>query len=206
VAAETSCVAAVILAAGSSTRMGRNKLLLELGGETLVRRAVRAASGAGVDEVVVVLGHEESRVRAELAGVPCTLVVNADHAEGVGTSLRAGVRHVAGSADALVVVLADMPFVTAAMIATLVDRYRESRPPLVVSRYGDVQAPPTLYDSSLFEELLRIPAARGAKEVAGRHERRALVVAWPAAALRDIDAPEDYEGARAMLARSGRAR
>ncbi len=192
-------VAAVVLAAGSSTRMGRNKLLLELGGETLVRRVVRAAAGAGVDEVVVVLGHEESRVRAELAGVPCTLVVNPDHGQGAGTSVHAGVRHVAASVDALVVVLADMPFVTAAMIATLVERYRESRPPLVVSRYGDVQAPPTLYDRSLFDELLRIPAARGAKEVAGRHERQAVVVAWPAQALRDIDVPEDYEGARAQL-------
>ena len=63
---ERARLAAVVLAAGSSTRMGRNKLLLELGGETLVRRAVRAALGAGVDEVVVVLGHEEPRVRAEL--------------------------------------------------------------------------------------------------------------------------------------------
>ena len=66
---ERARVAAVVLAAGSSTRMGRNKLLLDLGGETLVRRAVRAAVDAGVDEVVVVLGHEEPRVRAELGGV-----------------------------------------------------------------------------------------------------------------------------------------
>ena len=76
--AERARVAAVVLAAGSSTRMGRNKLLLDLGGETLIRRAVRAAVGAGVDQVVVVLGHEEPRVRAELEGLPCTPVVNAD--------------------------------------------------------------------------------------------------------------------------------
>ena len=77
-------VAAVVLAAGSSTRMGRNKLLLDLGGEIMVRRAVRAAVGAGVDEVVAVLGHDEPLVRAELAGLPCTLVVNPDHAQGAG--------------------------------------------------------------------------------------------------------------------------
>src|SRR5712691_8510552 len=103
-------VAAVILAAGSSTRMGRNKLLLDLGGETLVRRAVRAAVRAGVDQVVVVLGHEEPRVRAELDGLPCAPVVNPDHAEGAGTSVRTGVRQVAAGTDAVVVVLADMPF------------------------------------------------------------------------------------------------
>ncbi|HEX6737913.1 MAG TPA: NTP transferase domain-containing protein, partial [Vicinamibacteria bacterium] len=116
-------VGAVVLAAGSSTRMGRNKLLLELGGETLVRRAVRAALDAGAEPVVVVLGHEEPRVRAELAGLACVPVVNPDHAVGAGTSVHAGVRRLAAEgADALVVVLADMPFVTAEMIATVLQR------------------------------------------------------------------------------------
>jgi len=193
-------VAAVVLAAGSSTRMGRNKLLLDLGGETIVRRAVRAAAGGGVDQVVVVLGHEEPRVRAELEGLPCTPIVNPDHAEGAGTSVRTGVSQVAAGADAIVVVLADMPFVTAEMIATLVQRYRETGAPLVASHYGDVQAPPTLYDRSLFEELLAIPGERCAKQVVRRHESEAVVVAWPESALRDIDVPADYEGARAELA------
>jgi len=193
-------VAAVVLAAGSSTRMGRNKLLLDLGGETMVRRAVRAAVGAGVDQVVVVLGHDEPRVRAELAGLPCTPVVNPDHAQGAGTSVRTGVRHVAADADAIVVVLADMPFVTAEMIATLVARYRETAAPLVASHYGEVQAPPTLYDRALFEELLSIPGERCAKQVVRRHEREAAVVAWPETALRDIDVPADYEGVRDDLA------
>jgi molybdenum cofactor cytidylyltransferase len=197
---ERTRVAALVLAAGSSTRMGRNKLLLDLGGETLVRRAVRAAVEAGVDEVVVVLGHEEARVRAELAGLPCTPVVNPDHAEGAGTSVRTGVRHLGARADAIVVVLADMPFVTADMIATLVARYRDRRPPLVASHYGEVQAPPTLYDRTLFDELLQIPGERCAKQVVRRHEQEALIVAWPESALRDIDVPADYEGARAELA------
>ncbi len=193
-------MAAVVLAAGSSTRMGRNKLLLHLGGESLVRRAVRAAAAAGVDPVVAVLGHEEPRVRAELDGLPCVIIVNPDHARGVDTSLQAGVRRAAAAADAIVVVLADMPFVTAAMIATLVERHRATGAPLVVSRYGDVQAPPTLYGRALFPELLSIPGERCAKQVVRRHEQEAVVVAWPEDALRDIDVPEDYEGARAELA------
>jgi molybdenum cofactor cytidylyltransferase len=192
-------VAAVVLAAGSSSRMGRNKLLLDLGGETMVRRAVRAAIGGGVDEVVVVLGHDEQLVRAELAGLPCTPVVNPDHAEGAGTSVRTGVRQVAAVADALVVVLADMPYVTAEMIATLVARYRETRAPLVASHYGAVQAPPTLYDRALFEELLSIPGERCAKQVVRRHEQEAAVVSWPESALRDVDVPADYEGVRGDL-------
>ena len=203
-------VTAVVLAAGSSTRMGRNKLLLELDGESLVRRAVRAAQEA-VDRVVVVLGHDEERVRAELRGLQCTMVVNPDHARGVGTSVHTGVRHAPADTDAIVIVLADMPFVTAAMIAALVGRYRETRAPVVVSHYGDVQpnsplvavvqAPPTLYDRALFAELLSIDDERCAKQVVRRHQAEAEVVAWPQSALQDVDVPADYDGVREGLAR-----
>jgi molybdenum cofactor cytidylyltransferase len=193
-----SIVAAAVLAAGSSTRMGRNKLLLDLGGETMVRRVVRAAAGAGLDQVVVVLGHDEPLVRAELAGLPCTLVVNPDHGQGAGTSLRTAVRHVA-NASAIVIVLADMPFVTSEMIAAVVARYRETAAPVVASHYGAVQAPPTLYDRALFAELLAIPDDRGAKQVVRRHEHEAAVVSWPESSLRDVDVPADYDGVRADL-------
>jgi molybdenum cofactor cytidylyltransferase len=191
----TRGVAAIVLAAGASTRMGRNKLLLEIAGETLVRRVVRAALGAGLDRVVVVLGHDEARVRAQLDGLPCETVVNADHARGAGTSLQAGVRHVAADADAdaVVIVLADMPFVTAEMIAALADRYRATRAPVVFSRYGDVQAPPTLYDRSLFPELLAIDDDRGGKEVVRRHQAEAAGMDWPESALHDVDSPADYD-------------
>jgi len=185
-------VAAVVLAAGSSTRMGRNKLLLPLDGETMVRRVVRAALAAG-DLVVVVLGHDEARVRAELAGLACAVVVNPDHARGAGTSLRAGVRAAAEvGVDAIVIVLADMPFVTGDMIAALIGRYRATGAPLVVSHYGEVQAPPTLYDRSLFAELLAIDDELGAKPVARRHRDEADVVTWPERALQDVDSPADY--------------
>jgi molybdenum cofactor cytidylyltransferase len=187
-------VAAVVLAAGTSTRMGRNKLLLELAGETLVRRTVRVALAAGLDPVIAVLGHEAPRVGAELADLPCLTVVNPRYAEGVRTSLHAGVTRAASAGvRALVVVLADMPYVTAAMITTLLERYRKSGAPLVVSCYGSVDAPPILYDRSLFDELLAVQGERCAKQVVRRHRERAEVVAWPEAALRDIDVAQDYD-------------
>jgi molybdenum cofactor cytidylyltransferase len=191
-----TAIGAVVLAAGSSTRLGRNKLLLELAGETVVRRAVRAVVRARLDPVVVVLGHEAPRVRGELDDLPCRPVVNADHAQGVSTSLRAGVSALAGEVQALVVVLADMPFVTSAMLEALVERYRTSGAPLVVSSYGDVDAPPILYDRSLFDELLSTPGDRCAKQVVRRHRSEAAVLAWPEDALRDIDVDGDYEHAR----------
>jgi molybdenum cofactor cytidylyltransferase len=200
--AEDKPVAGVVLAAGSSTRMGRNKLLLPIGGEAVVRRAVRAALEADLDPVVVVLGHEAERVRAELHGLPCLAIVNPEHARGVGTSLRAGLAEVSAEAraGAVVVLLADMPFVTASSIRRVVESYRKSRAPLVLSRYGEVDAPPTLYDRSLFPELLALAEGHCGKRVVRRHAHEAAVVPSPVDALRDIDVAADYESARAELA------
>ena len=199
-------VAGVVLAAGSSSRMGQNKLLLDLGGETVIRRAVRNATEAGLDPVVVVLGHDAGRVQAELFGLSCRSVVNPHHAEGVRTSLQLGVREVAADAHALVIVLADMPFVTAAMIRAVAERRRETGAPLVISQYGEapgaapVDAPPILYDRSLFAELLSMTGERCAKRVVQRHRDEASILCWPEQSLRDIDVAEDYEYARAHVA------
>ena len=193
-----SDVAAIVLAAGASVRMGRNKLLLELGGESVVRGAVRRAGDAGMDPVVVVTGHERGAVEVELHGIGCRAVYNAEHATGQHTSVGAGIAAVggAGGCAAAVVVLADMPFVSAEMVRAVADRYRDTGAPLVLSRYGgETIAPPMLYDRSLFGELLRMDRRCG-REVARRHRAEAVVVDWPAGALRDLDSPEDYERAR----------
>jgi molybdenum cofactor cytidylyltransferase len=190
-------VAAIVLAAGSSRRMGTNKLLLPLEGEALVRRAVRRCLAADFDRVVVVLGHEAPRVRAALHGLPCEIVENADHARGVGTSIRAGVGFVADAMDAVVVVLGDMPYVTTDMLRTVLSWYRATRPPVVVSEFGDVQAPPTLYDRALFARLLAIPDDSGGKAVAQQLAALRVTVAFPEGARRDVDATADYERARA---------
>lgn len=191
-----SDVAAIVLAAGASVRMGRNKLLLELGGESVVRRAARRALDAGMSPVVVVTGHERGAVEAELHGIGCRSVFNREHAMGQHTSVGAGVAAVGGGCAGAMVVLADMPFVTAAMLRAVADRYRETGAPLVLSRYGgETIAPPMLYERSLFGELLRMDRRCG-REVARRHRAAAEVVDWPAEALRDLDIPEDYERAR----------
>ena len=84
-------VAGIVLAAGPSTRMGENKLLLRFNGETVLARTVRRAAAAGLDPVVVVLGHEAERVRAELSGLPCLPVANPDYARGLNASARVGI-------------------------------------------------------------------------------------------------------------------
>jgi molybdenum cofactor cytidylyltransferase len=192
-------VAAVLLAAGTSSRMGRNKLLLPLNGSTVLRRAVGTALEAELDPVVVVVGHESERALAELHGLRCTPVVNPRYARGMNTSVGAGIAAVPGDAAGAVVMLADMPFVTAAMVRTLVGRFRAGDAPLVVSVYGDVLAPPILYGRDLFGELRALDGDGCGKRVVKAHRAEAVELQWPAAALSDLDVPEDVDRARARI-------
>jgi molybdenum cofactor cytidylyltransferase len=196
-------VAGVVLAAGTSSRMGTNKLLLRLGGETVLRRAVRRVLAARLDPVLVVLGHEVDRTRAELEGLPCRALFNPEYTHGMNASVRAGIAAVPPESAAAVVVLADMPHVTSEMIATLVERYRESGTPLVASDYGGVLAPPTLYDRSLFGELDERAGDGCGRRVVQRHRAEATIVTWPASALGDIDRLTDYERIKAQLPPGG---
>jgi len=200
-------VAGVVLAAGLSTRMGRNKLLLELGGEAVVARAVRGARDAGLDPVLLVVGHEAERVRAAIPDLPVTTVVNPEPAHGIHSSLRAGFEALAEHRDvpaATVVLLGDMPLVSPAMVRRLVDRWRASRvhPPLVISVYGDVVAPPILYGASLFAELRSLDDEGCGKQVVKRHRAAALEVHWPSWALADLDEPGDLARVESLLGRS----
>ena len=195
-------VAGIVLAAGASTRMGQNKLFLRVGGETLLRRAVACARTAGLDPVIVVLGHEADRAEREVAELSCHTLLNADYASGMHTSFRAGISAVPESAPAAVVLLPDMPHVSADMVAALIARYRASAAPLVISEYGGVHAPPTLYDRSLFEEIRDLDGDGCGKQVVRRHRGEAEAVAWPASRMADLDLPEDVEHWRASGAHS----
>src|SRR5262245_17400993 len=190
----TGHVAGVVLAAGTSTRMGQNKLFMGVEGGTLGRRVVGRVAAAGVDPVIVVLGHEAERVRQALTGIVFLPVLNQEYERGVNGSLRTGIHAASDTpAHAAVVVLADMPFVTTAMIRTLVDKYRQGGAPLVISDYDGVNAPPMLYDRSLFGELAASEGHGCGKHVVKRHRHEAESASWPIEALTDLDAPEDYE-------------
>ncbi len=196
----TGPVAGILLAAGTSSRMGRNKMLFELGGESVLRRAARRALAGGLSPLVVVLGHEAERARAELEGLDCRAVVNPGFERGITSSLHAGIETLPGDVAALAVLLADMPYVTAEMISGLVGRYRKSEAPLVVSCYDGVDAPPMIYDRSLFAELVEMSDGRCGKRVVKRHRHEAEVVERPREALTDLDVPEDYERVLARAA------
>ncbi len=193
----TGRTAGVILAAGRSTRMGRNKLLLEVGGEPLLRRVACTAIGAGLNPVIVVLGFEAQRTRRTIDDLGCTAVVHDGYSVGQDSSLRAGVHAVPGTCDAVCIMLADMPLVTSAMLEALIARYLADSPQLVVSRYGDIWAPPVLYDRALFAELTDPDSGNG-KLIIRRHMDEAAILDWPRERLRDIDVPADYDAVKTL--------
>lgn len=181
--------------------MGEPKQLLRYAGETLLRRAVKAAVEAACRPVVVVLGARAEELRAEAEWGGALVVINEAWAEGMGSSLRSGIGALVASADgaeakAAVVMLCDQPLVTSAVVARLVDAYRMGGARLVASEYGAGDARthgvPALFDRSLFPELMRLRGLEGAKGVIARHTAAASFIPVDAAAF-DVDTPDDYQ-------------
>lgn len=188
-------VAAVVLAAGASTRMGRPKLLLRWQGQTLLRRAVEAAVGA-CRRVVVVVGPEADRMRAEVASLPVVVVTNPDYPEGIASSLRRGLKEVGGAA-AVLVTLADQPHLTAQHLRRLVDTYRDTQAPVVAASYRGTVGVPAVFAREVFPQLLSLRGDAGAKRVVEAFGGRAVLVPLPEAEV-DVDTPEDWERLRAQ--------
>ena len=193
-------VSAVILAAGASTRMGTQKLLLPLGGEPLVRRTVRHVCDAGFDDVLVVVGSDWENTLASLDGLPIRHAVNAEYAIGMGSSFRTAIEQLPGS-DAAMFALADQPFVTTNEYRTVLETYRQQAPAIVSVRYGDVMAPPHLFQKEFFPELAQLQ--HGARSLLEKHRERTIVLHFGADLLMDIDTLDDYELAKSRLS-SGR--
>ena len=191
-------ISAVVLAAGASTRMGAPKLLLPLGDEPIIRRTVRQVCECGADDVLVVSGHEHDRLVAALAGLPVRHARNADFATGMGSSFRTGVEHLPDGSDAALFALADQPFLTPDHYRSLLDAYRRQRPVIVGSRFGDVTAPPHLFNRALYPELAAL--THGARGILERHAAAMLVLQFDASLLMDIDTPDDYQRARLRVA------
>ncbi|MFL5402647.1 MAG: NTP transferase domain-containing protein [Gemmatimonadales bacterium] len=191
--------AGVILAAGASRRMGRNKMLVQLEGESLVRRAAGRALRAGLTPTVVVLGHDAERAGAELADLAIEIALSPDYTGPTSGSLHRGLERLESAVPAVVVMLADMVLVTEAMLRTMVMAAAMSDAPLVVSRYGEIVAPPLLFRRVLFPELLAWTGEGCGKAVVQRHRSEALMLDWPAAALSDVDTPEDLQAAEVLL-------
>jgi molybdenum cofactor cytidylyltransferase len=179
---------AIVLAAGASSRFGSPKQLVRLGGELLLHRVITAAGEVAGAAVTVVLGANAAEIGMALP--PVGLIVNREWQEGIASSIRAGVRRLPGACDAVLVLLADQPRVSAASLQRLVAAWRAQPRQIVASRYGSVTGVPAIFPRWSFEELCALRGDVGARAVIARYPDRVLALAHPEAAI-DIDRPED---------------
>jgi len=192
-------VAAIILAAGRSTRMGGpNKLLAELSGKKLVRIATEQALASKASEVIVVTGHQADLVEQALAGLKVKFVRNPDFAGGLASSVKAGISAVSRDADGAVICLGDMPLIDAGLIDRLIEAFAPDRGNLIVVPVADGRrGNPVLWSRRFFKELMTLDGDIGARHLIARHaEAVADVPVEGNSAFLDIDTPQALEAAR----------
>ena len=187
--------AGIILAAGSSRRMGRPKQLLDVGGRPLLELIVDQANASGLDEVLVVLGAEADQIRRRVDLGRAFVIINRDHGTGMASSLRAGIAALDGDIDRAVVILGDQPAVTSSMLDELVDLQERSGLPAAALSFDGLFHPPVVLARALWPDLVALEGDVGCRALI--RQRPELVATLPGGDGHrhpaDIDTPEDYE-------------
>ncbi|ORE93004.1 molybdopterin binding protein [Stappia sp. 22II-S9-Z10] len=188
--------AAVVLAAGRSSRMGSNKLVADVAGVPMVRRVAATAVASRADAVVVVTGHEPDRVAAALDGLPVTIVHNPHFAEGLSTSLRVGLGALADDVEAALILLGDMPLVTPEACDKVLAGLAEPDAWVAIATAGGARGNPVAWSRRLFPELRATEGDAGGRALLSRYAEHVTMVEIGAAGAMDADTPEALEAVR----------
>ena len=187
-------ISMVVLAAGKSTRMrGTNKLLADVEGVPMIRRVVQTALGSKVDEVIVVVGWEEEKIRSALAGLHCKMAVNRGFEEGQSSSVKVGLREVNISSRAVMILPGDVAKIDTGSINMLIREYYSGGCIIVVAGHKGRSGHPILFDKQLFPEIGHINEETfGLKAVVKKHQNEVcLVETGSRNVLKDVDTAED---------------
>lgn len=194
-------IAALVLAAGQSRRMGENKLLADVDRQAMIVRTVKAVLASSVKPVLIVTGHQHAAIESALKGLPVRLIHNAHFADGLSTSLRAGISALPPNTEGALVCLGDMPSVTSEQIDRLVAAFdpAESRA-ICVPTFKGKRGNPVLWSAEFFPEMMTVAGDTGAKHLIGTYADAVCEIEMPDdAVLTDIDTPEALANLRAKL-------
>ena len=192
---EDRIVFAAVLAAGSSRRFGRSKLLEMLGGEPLVRRATALAGSVCGERSILVTGHDSAAVWAAAGDAARFVIVNDRHQQGIGGSIALAAKAASHTADALLLLFADQPLVTAQHLEALVDRWSGKANEIVATAFAGTVGPPVLFPRGAFEALGTLGGDKGAKRILENPQFDVRTVPFEDATI-DIDTPADLEKLR----------
>lgn len=191
--------AAIVLAAGSSRRLGRIKQLLPLGGKPLLAWPLAAAQQAGLAPIVLVLGYRAEEIAAVVDLTGIEMVVNARHLEGMSTSLQCAIAALGSDVDAVIVLTGDQPLVDAALLRSLLEAAASSELSIVATDHGAFQGVPMLLKRQIWPRVAEISGDQGARALLRRYPEEVLLVAsHNADSALDVDSEEEYQ---AVLAR-----
>lgn len=191
-------VSAIILAAGMSKRMGSLKQLMKVGNCTLLEHTIRTVADSSVSEIILVLGYQSEKILKAItlnSGAQRTrVVVNDVFAQGMSTSIKAGLQSLAPDSEAALIVLADQPFLNPSIINQLTDEYRREKAPIILPVYKGFRGNPVLVDRSLFGEMMQISGDIGCRSLFGLHPKKIHTVNLAdASILVDIDTADDFK-------------
>jgi molybdenum cofactor cytidylyltransferase len=191
---ETSC-AAIVLAAGASTRLGQPKQLLQMNGESLLHRTIRLAEKAGCAPIFVVLGFEAERMRREAADLDVRVVSNPKWQSGLGSSLRSGMEALMKESQLpqkVALLLSDQPMLSSEILFNLVKNSAEIGSLIVASSYTGRLGVPAVFRKELYPDLQKVEGDKGAREVIQRYRDQTASIDFPEGAI-DIDTVQDLE-------------
>ena len=191
-------IAAVVLAAGRSRRMGQPKMILPWGDTTVIGQVVRVLRQASIQKVVVVTGGARRKVEADLSESAVRLVFNPRYAQGeMLVSLQRGLRAVENEVEAALVVLGDQPQIKVEVVQSILDRYQISQAPLVVPSFQMRRGHPWLVERKLWKSILELQSDCTMRDFLNRYADQIdyLIVDTPSV-LRDMDTPQDYQSQR----------
>jgi molybdenum cofactor cytidylyltransferase len=188
-------IGVVILAAGSSSRLGKPKQLLEFNGKSLLQHSIDEATNSNASAVIIVLGDNADSISKEVDKNKAHIVRNSEWEEGMASSVRNGLstlQRILPSTDAVIFMVCDQPYVSASLINELINRQKETGKGIVTSSYGEAIGPPALFHESLFNELMRLKGDAGARKIIQQHSDDVATVLFTKGKI-DIDTNEDYE-------------
>lgn len=194
-------IAAIILAAGKSSRFGKPKQLLQLKHKSLVCRIFDEARTAACSTIIVVTGNAHDEVKNRFAGEDVIISRNENWQRGIGTSIRAGVQSLIEAAPqthAVVLLACDQPLVDAKTIRDLITLRDETQKPIVASRYSNTLGVPALFDRTCFDQLVALDGDSGAKAIILANKERVAALEFPDGAI-DVDTIQDWEGFRGRV-------
>jgi len=195
----------ILLAAGMSSRFGRNKLLEDLNGRTVIEHVLANCLSSKVDRTIIVLGFEHLRIKKVISNYDCMVVLNPRFQDGQSSSIKAGLRAIHEDSEAVLISPGDVPLITHEQIDALIGNFRKYGSKIAVTAHNEEIGHPILFDSSLFAELLRIDEeGQGLKEVITRHKDQiAKVKVENEGVLLDIDTEKEFLTVKRVLEEQG---